>query len=171
MNNNPVPWLAVLQRYAARHLDGLHGSDLRLHVSPQNMQCNIKTNEDNSESHNLFRGGGSLFNLHFTPTSWRCMTPTTWRCMTPTTWHCMTPTTWRCMTPTTWRCMTPTTWRCMTPTTWRCIWVLHVYEETELLWHLMVKVKSSSKWLMKVVMSLVTGSDDAPGCSRCNQVF
>ena len=39
----------------------------------QNMQCNLKTNEDNSEWHNLFRGGGSLFNLHFTPTTWRCM--------------------------------------------------------------------------------------------------
>ncbi len=26
----------------------LHGSDLRLHVSPQNTQCNLKSNEDKS---------------------------------------------------------------------------------------------------------------------------
>ena len=56
------------------------------------MQCNLKTNEGNSERHNLFRGGGSLFDLRFTPTTWRCM------------------------------------------------WVLDVYEETQLLWHMMVKV-------------------------------
>ena len=37
------------------------------YVSPQNMQGNLKTNEDISERHNLFRGGGSLFNLRFTP--------------------------------------------------------------------------------------------------------
>ena len=60
MNDNPVPRLAVLQRYAACQLDGLCGSDLRLHVFPQNMQCNLKTNEDNSEWHNLFRGGDSF---------------------------------------------------------------------------------------------------------------
>ena len=98
LNDNPVSRLVVLQRYAARHLGGLNGSDLRLHISPQNMQCNLKTNKDNSERHNLFRGWGSLFNFRFTPT----------------TWHCM--------------------------------WVLDVYKETQLLWHLMVKVKSSSKW-------------------------
>ena len=40
---NPVPRFTVLQKCAARQLDGLHGSDLRLHVSPQNMQCNLKT--------------------------------------------------------------------------------------------------------------------------------
>ena len=73
MNDNPVPRLAVLQSYAAHHLDGLRGSDLRLRVSPRNMQYNLKTNEDNSERHNLFRGGGSLFNLRFTPTTWRCV--------------------------------------------------------------------------------------------------
>ena len=27
-----------------------------------------------------------------------------------------------------------------TPTTWLCMWVLDVYEETQLLWHLMVKL-------------------------------
>ena len=52
--------LAFLQRYAARHLDGLCGLDLRLHDSPQKMQCNLKSNEDTSEWHSLFRAGGSL---------------------------------------------------------------------------------------------------------------
>ena len=37
LNDNPVPQLAVLQRYAALNLDGFRGSDLRLHDSPQNM--------------------------------------------------------------------------------------------------------------------------------------
>ena len=62
------------------------------------MQCNLKKNEVNSEQYNLFRGGGYLFNLGFTPT------------------------------------------------TWRCTWVLDVYEETQPLWHVMVKVESLSKW-------------------------
>ena len=63
------------------------------------MRCNLKTDEDYSERHNPFRGGGSLFILRFT-------------------------------------------------TTPGVVWYVgfDVYEETQLLWHLMVKVKSSSEW-------------------------
>ena len=44
-------------------MDGLRGSDLRLHDSSQKMQCNLKSNGDTSEWHSLFRAGGSLFDL------------------------------------------------------------------------------------------------------------